>query len=129
MITLRHSACLLLRVSWLLVVCIPGLLMLATFGLSRLEAMLDTSKETYTAADVKAFVDKVKTAWSQQSAAAGTLPHRSAPRFEEPRALAAPSPTRDNPLGAFGEPELPSRAYAHYASNPQFRETRHANRV
>ena len=129
MITLRHSACLLLRVSWLLVVCIPGLLMLATFGLSRLEAMLDTSKETYTAADVKAFVEKVKNAWSEQSASAGTLPHRSAPRFEEPRALAAPSPTRDNPLGAFGEPELPSRAYAHYASNPQFRDTRQANRV
>ncbi len=103
--------------------------MVATFGLSRLEAMLDTSKETYTAADVKAFVDKVKTAWSQQAAAAGTLPHRSAPRFEEPRALAAPSPTRDNPLGAFGEPELPSRGYAHYASNPQFRDTRQANRV
>ena len=97
--------------------------MLATFGLSRLEAMLDTSKDTYTAADVKAFVEKVKNAWSeqtQQTGAAGTLPHRSAPRFDEPRALAAPSPTRDNPLGAFGEPELPSRTYAHYASNPQF---------
>ncbi|MUL64775.1 hypothetical protein BOO86_09910 [Mycobacterium sp. CBMA 234] len=116
--------------SWLLVVCIPGLLMLATFGLSRLEAMLDTSKETYTAADVKAFLDKVKAAWSQPAeSTSSTLPHRSAPRFEEPRALAAPSPMRDNPLGAFGEPELPNLAHPRYGGNPQFRETRHANRV
>ncbi|MDR3660677.1 MAG: hypothetical protein P4L86_09830 [Mycobacterium sp.] len=115
--------------SWLLVVCIPGLLMLATFGLSRLEAMLDTSKETYTAADVKAFLDKVKAAWALPATSGNALPHRAGPRFDEPRALASPPPMRDNPLGAFGEPELPSPVYAHYSSNPEFRQTRQANRV
>ena len=41
MIPLRCSACLLIDVSWLLVAFIPGLLMLATFGLERLEAGLE----------------------------------------------------------------------------------------
>ena len=40
MIALRPSAGLLLRVSWLLAACIPGLLMLSTFGLERLETGL-----------------------------------------------------------------------------------------
>jgi hypothetical protein len=103
--------------------------MLAAFGLNRLEAMLDTSKETYTAADVKAFLDKVKAACTPPDPPGNSLPHRAGPQFDEPRALSSPSPMRDNPLGAFGEPELPSPVYAHYASNPEFRQTRQPNRV
>src|SRR5689334_14751426 len=39
-IPMRPAPCLLLRVSWLLVAFIPGLLMLATIGLGRLESAL-----------------------------------------------------------------------------------------
>ncbi len=46
MIALRPSPCLLTCVSWLLVAFIPGLLMLATFGLERLEASLETDETT-----------------------------------------------------------------------------------
>jgi hypothetical protein len=45
-ILLRPSPCLLTCVSWLLVAFIPGLLMLATFGLERLEASLETDDTT-----------------------------------------------------------------------------------
>src|SRR6516225_1009987 len=44
-----------LLVSWLLVACVPGLLMLATFGLSRLEREL--AQDTVTATDVDEFLD------------------------------------------------------------------------
>ncbi|MDH6243605.1 hypothetical protein [Mycobacterium sp. OTB74] len=107
--------------------------MLATFGLGRLESMLDTSKDTYTAADVKAFVEKVKAACALTTSDADTLPHRVTSRIDAPRALPTASPLRNNPLGAFSEPELPSPMYAHSGThsgaNPQFRQTRHANRV
>jgi len=45
-ILLRPSPCLLTCVSWLLVAFIPGLLMLATLGLERLEASLETDDTT-----------------------------------------------------------------------------------
>jgi len=44
-----------LLVSWLLVACVPGLLMLATFGLSRLEREL--AQDTVTATDVDEFLE------------------------------------------------------------------------
>lgn len=44
-----------LFVSWLLVACVPGLLMLATLGLCRLEREL--AQETVTAGDVAEFLD------------------------------------------------------------------------
>ena len=146
MITPRPSACLLPRVSWLLVVCIPGLLMLATFGLSRLETRLDTSAETLTAADVavmlKGVIDKTKAACAASTASGGPLPHRAAPRDEQ-RALPQRNPSLDVsnyvlPCSApsadrftepSSEPELPGPTYARGGANPQFRQTRHANRV
>ena len=57
-IPLRPSACLLHLVSWLLVAFIPGLLMLATFGLDRLEAGLEG--DTVSPADVTAFLEQAK---------------------------------------------------------------------
>jgi hypothetical protein len=48
----------LLVVSWLLVAFIPGLLMLATFGLERLEAGLEN--DTLTASDVADFLDQAE---------------------------------------------------------------------
>jgi hypothetical protein len=44
-----------LLVSWLLVACVPGLLMLATIGLGRLEKELTTN--TVTATDVDEFLE------------------------------------------------------------------------
>ncbi len=44
-----------LHVSWLLVACVPGLLMLATLGLGRLEKEL--GHDTVTATDVDEFLD------------------------------------------------------------------------
>ena len=44
--------------SWLLVAFIPGLLMLATFGLERLEAGLE--KDTVTATDVAEFLKQAE---------------------------------------------------------------------
>ena len=44
--------------SWLLVAFIPGLLMLATFGLERLEAGL--AKNTLTASDVAEFLEQAE---------------------------------------------------------------------
>jgi hypothetical protein len=48
----------LLLVSWLLVAFIPGLLMLATLGLERLEAGLEN--DTLTARDVAEFLDQAE---------------------------------------------------------------------
>ena len=44
--------------SWLFVVLIPGLLMLATFGLQRLESGLD--RDTVSATDVAEFLDQAQ---------------------------------------------------------------------
>ncbi|MEZ0051364.1 hypothetical protein ABIA30_002362 [Mycobacterium sp. MAA66] len=132
--------------SWLLVVCIPGLLMLATFGLSRLEARLDATSETMSAADVavmlKKMLEKTKAACAASTTPSNSLPHRAAPR-EPQRALPqrdtaldmsnyvlpCSAPEWDRTFEASSEPELPGPAYARGRGNPQFRQTRHANRV
>lgn len=83
-ITLRCSACLLIRVSWLLVAFIPGLLMLATFGLERLEAGLDPDRPTEGRKDAKPAPRTVRTVDSRDVEFAG-LPTRPV------------TPTRGNP--------------------------------
>lgn len=146
MITPRYSACLLPHVSWLLVVCIPGLLMLATFGLSRLETRLDTSAETLSAADVavmlKGVLEKTKAACAASTTSGSPLPHRVAP-LDGQRALPqrdssldmstyvlpCSAPTADGFTDPSSEPELPGPTYTRGGGNPQFRRTRHANRV
>lgn len=47
-----------LLVSWLLVACVPGLLMLATLGLGRLERFL--ARDTVTATDVAEFLEQAE---------------------------------------------------------------------
>lgn len=131
--------------SWLLVVCIPGLLMVATFGLSRLETRLDTSAETLTAADVavmlKGVLEKTK-AVCAASTSGNPLPHREV-TLDRPRALPqrdssldvsnyvlpCSAPVADRSPELSSEPELPSPTYARRGGNPQFRQTRQANRV
>ncbi|MCV7280861.1 hypothetical protein H7J88_14530 [Mycolicibacterium flavescens] len=65
--------------SWLLVGLIPGLLMVATFGLQRLEAGLQ--RDTVSATDVAKFLEQVGAQTSPQKAPvrASTLPVRNYP--------------------------------------------------
>ena len=117
--------------------------MLATFGLSRLETRLDTSAETVTAADVaamlKGFLAKTKTV-----CAAPGKPHTErASMFEAPRALPQRDPSLDlsnyvlpcSPprqrtfAEQVGQHPAPVPPRTRQEGNPQFRQTRQANRV
>ena len=111
-------------VSWLLVAFIPGLLMLATFGLERLESGLD--RDTVSATDVAEFLeqaqaDDVRTLARDGMPAALDCMHR---RLHE----------RESPLIARTDhrarwPNLPTPLYVHNGANPEFQPSRHANRV
>jgi hypothetical protein len=106
-------------VSWLLVAFIPGLLMLATFGLSRLEVGL--AEDTVSADDVTELLEQAKVESVRrpvpvlEAGPPGTLPHREI-RYPD-------YATASTGAG------LPTRVYVHAASNPQFRPTRQADRV
>ncbi|MGE2715818.1 hypothetical protein ACQI4L_17315 [Mycolicibacterium litorale] len=78
--------------------------MVATFGLERLESGL--TRDTLTASDVDDLLEKAE-ASRQQS------------RLEAVETL----PTRMSAEG------LPTRVYIPHRTNPQFQQTRHANRV
>jgi hypothetical protein len=85
----------------LLVGFIPGLLMMATFGLERLESGL--TRDTVSATDVDEFLRQAR------ADAAAPVHHR---------------------LGEdFHRSGLPTRLYVHHQPNPQVQATRHANRV
>jgi hypothetical protein len=119
-IPLRPSACLLLLVSWLLVAFIPGLLMLATFGLGRLEASLDG--DTVSPADVTAFLEQAKADCAKPAARTGqeeTYPLSDDEYVHGYRARVFTDSARD----------LPVRVLTHSASNKEFQPTRHAFRV
>jgi hypothetical protein len=92
-------------VTWLLAVSVPGLMMLSTFGLQRLESSLHTER---TAAD-EAVAEYLRQA-------------------EEARKQ-APRPVEVQRLAHADEPGLPTRSYAHPRPNPQFHRTRYANPV
>jgi hypothetical protein len=107
----------------LLVAFIPGLLMVGTFGLQRLEASL--CDDTVSAADVVEFLqqaedDDVNTlARDGMSSALDGQQRRLHNRESRPR-----------PVAVLTEPTgLPTRVYVHHQSNPVFQPTRHANRV
>ncbi len=123
MIPLRPSPCLLLPVSWLLVALIPGLLMLATFGLERVEAGL--RRDTLSTADVDEFLVQAEASDVDVLARAGMdrALHNIHQRLNE----------RDTPLAGFVEdisaPRLPTRECLAHLANTEFRQTRHANRV
>ena len=119
MTPLRPWPCLLRHVSWLLVAFIPGLLMLATFGLDRLEAGL--TDDTVSADDVTELLEQARAESARRPIPVpdpgppGALPHREA--------------HHDRYVAAHAEPYLPTRVYVHQASNPQFQPTRQADRV
>ncbi|MCX2933112.1 hypothetical protein ORI20_22840 [Mycobacterium sp. CVI_P3] len=98
--------------TWLLAACVPGLLMLSTFGLQRVEEALHAER---TGADeVTEYLER----------AAKPAPAPAPPRFETwPSGGQADSHPGDR------EPGLPTRSYAHARPNPQFHRTQYANRV
>jgi|ERR1700742_1191097 hypothetical protein len=128
-----------LLVSWLLVACVPGLLMLATLGLGRLENEL--ARESVTATDVAEFLEHAEAVDVHTLAREGMpealdyLHRRQAQRLAElPSADSYAGrhraeslfATRAGDLGASG---LPTRIRGHSHANPQFKATRHVNRV
>ncbi|MDA2889790.1 hypothetical protein PDG61_02580 [Mycolicibacterium sp. BiH015] len=97
--------------SWLLVALIPGLLMLATLGLERVESGL--RRDTITPADVDTFA---------QSGVDRAL-HSIHRRVDVSDATA-----RDF-IQQISAPGLPTHEYLQHLANTEFRQTRHANRV
>jgi hypothetical protein len=128
-----------LLVSWLLVGCVPGLLMLATFGLGRLESEL--ANDTVSATDVDEFLEHAEAVDVHTLAREGMpealeyLHRRQALRpADSPPARPAIGPRHAKPefATAFGDRDeagLPARIRAQSRVNPQFRGTRHVNRV
>ncbi len=109
--------------SWLLAAFIPALLMLATFGLQRLEASLDD--DTVSAADVADFFDQAEADDVNTLAREGMGPALDGlhQRLGE-RAVPPGVKTRSRATTS-----LPNRLSRHHRSNPEFQPTRHANRV
>jgi hypothetical protein len=107
----------------LLAALIPGLLMLATFGLQRLESSLND--DTVSASDVAEFLKQA------EPDDVNTLAREGMGRALD--GLYQRLGERDWPLdggtGARDNASLPTRSYLHHGSNPEFQPTRHANRV
>ena len=127
-----------LLVSWLLVACVPGLLMLAALGLGRLEKEL--AHDTVTATDVAEFLDRprpwmctpwpVKACPRRWNTCIAARPSNSATlRRPAPPAGIAPSRCWQADLNEPGAAGSPMRIHAHSGANPQFPATRHVNRV
>ena len=132
-----------LPVLWLLVACIPGLLMLATLGLGRLEKSL--AHDTVTASDVADFLDHAEAVDVRMLVREGMpealelLHRRQALELEvtaAPKALTgrhhAETFFAADVVGRI-ESGLPTRIGAswggRYRTNTQFTVTRHVNRV
>jgi hypothetical protein len=126
-------------VSWLLVALIPGLLMLATFGLGRLEAGL--VKDTVTARDVAEFLEQAEPIDMRTLAREG-MPealdclHRRIGRVSDElpyghrRTEAATDPLLTATfISAPQHPGSPRPRHKHSRTNRQFGPPRHANRV
>jgi hypothetical protein len=110
----------------LLVAFIPGLLMLATFGLERLETGLD--RDTVSATDVAEFLqqaqaDEVRTLARDGMPEALDCMHR---RLQERDTVEEVPPT---PISMDEWTNLPTPLYADNSANPEFQPSRHANRV
>ncbi len=124
-----------LLVSWLLVACVPGLLMLAALGLGRLEREL--AQDTVTATDVDDFLDHAEAVDMHTLAREGMpealeyLHRRQALRLTDapPAGPRHAAPEFAIAFGERDEPGLPTRMAAHSHVNPQFRGARHVNRV
>jgi hypothetical protein len=128
-----------LLVSWLLVACVPGLLMLTTLGLGRLEK--EIAHDTVTATDVDEFLEHAEAVDVHTLAREGMLEaleylhRRQELRLADsppPGPQAGPrhaAPEFATDFGGRAEPGLPTRIRTHSHVNTQFGGTRHVNRV
>jgi hypothetical protein len=124
-----------LLVSWLLVACVPGLLMLATLWLGRLER--DLASDTVTATDVAEFLEHAEAVdlhtlaregmpealeylHRRQALQLNDFPSRHSPTGPRHAAPSFAGDARDH--GVAGPPK-------HSRVNPQVTATRHVNRV
>ncbi|BAX94776.1 hypothetical protein [Mycobacterium shigaense] len=129
-----------LLVSWLLVACIPGLLMLAALGLGRLETEL--ARESVTAADVDEFLEHAQAVDVRTLAREGITEALEYLHQREAQQLAAAAVSRaltgrhhaesmfaidltDPYTGRL----MPARIHAHSSAKRQYGATRHVNRV
>ncbi|ORW04041.1 hypothetical protein AWC14_04630 [Mycobacterium kyorinense] len=107
--------------SWLLVAFIPGLLMLATFGLSRLEAGL--VDDTLTARDVAEFFEQA------EAADMNTLAREGMPEALDCLHRRRAEYAIDEPMPPVKPSGLARPRHRHSRTNRQFGPPRHANRV
>ena len=109
--------------SWLLVALIPGLLMMATFALERLETSL--SRDTVSASDVAAFLDQA------EADDVNTLARDGMSRAldGQHQRLNGQGSKRNGKTPAPDGERLPTRVLVHSAANPEFQRTRQPNRV
>jgi hypothetical protein len=128
-----------LLVLWLLVACVPGLLMLATLGLGRLET--EIAHNTVTTTDVDEFLEYAEAVDVHTLAREGMpealdyLHRRQARQLAQSRSPASHVGrhraevifARD--FGNSGEAELAPQIGTHSRVNPQFTGTRYVNRV
>jgi hypothetical protein len=128
-----------LLVSWLLAALVPGLLMLATLGLGRLEREL--TQDGITATDVDEFmgnanaVDVHTLAREGMPEALDYLHRRQAQRaVDSPPSGRHARPEDAGPLLAgdldiYDEATLPTQMHKHPGANPEVTGTRYVNRV
>ena len=131
-----------LLVSFLLVACVPGLLMLAALGLGRLEKEL--AHDTVTTTEVATFLEHAA-AVDVRTLARDGMPEalEYLHRRQALQLTAAPSPGPGagrhraesifaGDFGGLSEAGLPTRIHTQSRGSPQFHEfhaTRHVNRV
>jgi hypothetical protein len=126
-------------VSWLLVACVPGLLMLAALGLGRLEGEL--ARKPVTTTDVDEFLEHAE-AVDMHTLAREGMPEaleylhrrREQRQLDSPPAGARSGPRHAAPTFATDFCELreagtPEPRHTHSHINPQFKTTRYVNRV
>ena len=125
--------------SWLLVAFTPGLLMLATFGLERLEAGLE--KDTVTATDVAEFLEQAEPIDMRTLAREGmpealdSLHRRMARATGDAPYLPSRDESPTDPLllaaiaPAANQPDISREQHQHSRPNRQFAPRQHANRV
>jgi hypothetical protein len=109
----------------LLVAFIPALLMLATFGLSRLEESL--VDDAVSPADVVAALEKAKADCARPAAPREEIDDYDLDGVYEPY---EPFDGRyADSIPAESSSRLPARIYVHHRTNPEFQPTRQADRV
>jgi hypothetical protein len=123
-----------LLVSWLLVACVPGLLMLAALGLGRLEKEL--AHESVTATDVAAFLEQAE-ALDMRTLAREGMPEALEYLHRRQALQVADPPRRCRPPGGIAPRQFlpgtspastrrvcPRDIHTHSRDNPQFKATR-----